>query len=107
LGTGIALASISLAQADGSVAGAWKLSVGVNGTPCTLTLTPDASGVAGTIDSGADCPSGLNTVSTWKATGGHIQLLSGSGELVASLSAKGDAYAGTRLTDGRKVALSR
>ena len=76
LGSGLALASIGLAHADGSVAGAWKLTVGVNGAPAPSRFTPDASGVAGTIDSGADCPSGLNTVCTWKATGGHIQLLS-------------------------------
>lgn len=107
LGAALAVASIGLAHADSSISGAWKLTVGVDAAPCTLTLTPDESGVAGTITSGADCPSGLNSISTWKVVNNHIELLSGSGNLVASLSQKGDSYAGTRFTDGRKLALSR
>lgn len=106
-GAALALASIGLAHAQDTVAGAWKLTVGVNGAPCTLTLTTNPAGTGGAIESGADCPSGLNSVTTWKSVDNHIQLLSGTGDLVASLSLKGDSYAGTRFTDGRKVALSR
>lgn len=107
LGAGLALVSIGLAHADSSVAGAWKFTVGVNGTPCTLTLTPDASGAAGTVAAGADCAGGLNAVTTWSAVNNNIQLFSGAGDLVASLKLKGDIYAGTRYSDGRKVAMSR
>jgi len=106
-GAGLALASIGLAHADGTVGGAWKLTVGVNDAPCTLTLTPDASGTAGTIASGADCPSSLFTVANWKAAGASIELYSAGGELVAALKPKGDSYVGTRFADGRKLALSR
>ncbi len=106
-GAGLALASIGMAHADGAVGGSWKLTVGVNDAPCTLTLTPDASGTAGTIASGADCPSGLYTVADWKAVGSHIELYTANGELAAVLKAKGDSYVGTRIADGRKLALDR
>jgi Protease inhibitor Inh len=108
LGAGLALASIGFAHADGtSVAGAWTLTVGAYDAPCTLTLTPDASGSAGTIASGADCPTGLNAVTTWKQAGNSVQLYAGSGTLVAWLKPKGDAYVGTRYSDDKKVALNR
>lgn len=107
LGTGLALASIGLAHADGSLAGPWKMTVGVDGTPCTLTLAADASGNGGAIDSGADCPSGLNAVASWKLSGNGIQLFAGTGDLVAWLKPKGDSYVGNRLADGRKLALTR
>jgi hypothetical protein len=106
-GAGLALASIGLAHADTAVTGAWTLTVGVNDAPCTLTLTPDASGTAGSIASGANCPSGLYTVSTWKAVGSSIELFSANNELLAALKSKGDSYIGTRIADGRKLALSR
>jgi hypothetical protein len=101
-GAALALASIGIAHADGTVDGAWKLTVGAYDAPCTLNLATD-----GSIAAGADCPTGLNTVATWKTTGNGIQLYSGSGDLVASLKPKGDSYIGTRFTDGRKLALSR
>jgi len=109
LGAGLALASIGFAHAadNTTVAGAWTLTVGSYDAPCTLTLTPDASGVAGTIASGADCPEGLNAVSAWKANGNGVQLYAGSGDLVAQLKPKGDTYVGTRYTDGKKLALNR
>ncbi len=106
-GAALALASIGAAHADGTVSGAWKLTVGTTDAPCTLTLTPNDSGVGGSIEMGADCPSGLNTVTTWKVAGNGVQLYAGTGDLVASLKPKGDVYVGTRLTDGRKLALSR
>ena len=107
LGAGLALASIGFAHADGSVAGAWNMTVGVNDAPCTLSLTPNDGGVGGSIAAGSDCPTGLNTVATWKTSGTGIQLYSGTGDLVAWLKPQGDSYVGTRLADGRKLALSR
>jgi hypothetical protein len=109
LGAGLALASIGFAHAadNATVAGAWTLTVGSYDAPCTLTLTPDASGVAGSIASGADCPTGLNAVSVWKTTGAGVQLYTNSGELVASLKPKGDTFVGTRFSDGKKLALNR
>ena len=107
LGASMAIASIGFAHADNAVSGAWKLTVGSADAPCTLTLTPDASGAAGAIASGADCPSGLNSVATYKVAGSNIQLYAGTGDLVASLKPKGDSYVGTRFADGRKLALSR
>ncbi|HTW34939.1 MAG TPA: AprI/Inh family metalloprotease inhibitor [Rhizomicrobium sp.] len=108
LGAGLALTSIGFAYADGTtVAGAWTLTVGSYDAPCTLTLTPDASGTAGTIASGADCPTGLNAVATWKTAGNGVQLYAGSGDLIAWLKPKGDTYVGTRFSDGKKLALNR
>src|SRR5579862_316915 len=107
LGISLALVSIGLAHADSTIGGAWKLTVGVNDAPCTMTFSPDESGAAGPIASGTDCPSGLYSVATWKAVGTGIQLYSGSGELVASLKPKGDTFVGMRFADGRKLALSR
>ena len=106
-GAGLALASIGLAHADTTVGGAWKLTVGVNDAPCTLTFTPDSSGTAGTVASGADCPAGLFTVETWKIAGSSIELYAPGNNLVAALKPKGDSYVGSRIADGRKVALSR
>jgi len=109
LGASLALASIGFAHAADatSVAGSWTLTVGSFDAPCVLTLTPDQSGVAGTIQSGNDCPTGLNTVTNWKTSGSSIQLYGGGGDLVAWLKPKGDTYVGTRVIDGRKLALSR
>ena len=108
LGAGLALASFGFAHADGtSVAGAWTLTVGAYDAPCTLTFTPDATGTAGTIASGADCPTGLNAVTSWKTAGNGVQLFAGSDNLVAWLKPKGEAYVGTRFSDNKKLALNR
>jgi len=108
LGAGLALASIGFAHAQSNtVTGPWTLTVGSYDAPCTLTLTPDASGTAGTIASGQDCPTGLNAVSTWKSAGNGVQLYSGSGDLIAWLKPKGDTFVGTRFSDGKKLALNR
>lgn len=107
LGAGLALGSISLAHAADVPGGAWKFSVGVNDTPCTLTLSPDTNGAGGTIAPGSDCPGGLNSVASFRMSGDSIQLMSGSGDLVAWLKPKDGGYVGTRVSDGRKVALTR
>ncbi len=108
LGAGLAFASVGFAHADGGIAGAWKLAVGAdNALLCTLTFAGDDSSRGGTVESGAGCPGGLNAVASWKVSSSGIQLFAGTGDLVAWLKPKGDAYVGTRTTDGRKLALSR
>ena len=105
LGAAIAFATIGLAHAATPVTGSWKLSTGVADAPCTVTLASDAnSDVSGTASSTGDC-NGTN-VGQWHTNGSHLELLSPSGTLVALLSAKGDAYEGSRISDGRKVALN-
>jgi hypothetical protein len=105
LGAAVAFATIGMAQADAQVTGTWKLSTGVADAPCTVTLAADAnSPTAGTAVSTGDC-NGTN-VGRWSAVGSSLQLMSGNGELVAWLKPKGDAYEGSRVSDGRKVALA-
>jgi hypothetical protein len=104
LGAGIALASISLAHAD-PVTGAWKLSVGVNDDPCTITLTADGATDGGNTTSAGDC-NGVN-VAHYQANATGLKLLAGNGELVAWLKPKDGAYEGKRISDGRQVALNR
>jgi hypothetical protein len=104
LGGALAFGLIGLAQADTTVTGAWKLSTGANDAPCVVTLNADTT-TAGTASSTGDC-NGTN-VGRWKTIGPSLQLLSGSGELVAWLKPAGDAYKGARISDGRVVALAR
>lgn len=105
LGAALAFATIGLAHADSQVTGAWKLSTGVADAPCVVTFTADVdSTTAGTAAATGDC-NGTN-VGHWKTVGPSLQLLSANGELVAWLKPKGDTYEGTRVSDGRKVALS-
>ena len=101
-GAALALSTVVLAHASPTATGTWKLSVGANDAPCTLTLAD-----AGTVNEPADCDNGLASVSSWKAVGSSIQLYAAGGELVAWLKPKGDAYAGTRISDGRPIALDR
>ena len=102
LGAGLALSTIGLAYADPSVTGTWKLSVGYNDDPCTLTLAD-----AGDVTSAPNCDLGLSSVSHWKASHSGLELYSASGDLVAMLKPSGNSYTGTRLTDGRRIALDR
>jgi hypothetical protein len=103
---GLLLAGISIAHADASLTGTWKMTVG-NGAPCSLSLAADATQTGGTVAQGPECPNGLSAIGEWKTSGTSLQLLSPSGNLVALLKPKGDAYEGKRVEDGRKVALSR
>jgi len=106
LGTGVALASISLAYADPAVTGAWKLTVGKFDDPCTVTLTADGNAAdVGTAAAQGDC-SGVS-VAHWKTSGNSLQLLQGNGTLVAWLHAKGGTYEGKRTSDGKVIALNR
>jgi Protease inhibitor Inh len=102
---GFALAGISIAHADTALTGAWKMTIGT--TACTLTLSADGSGSGGAAAPGPECPGGLLAIGEWKTVGARLELLSPSGNLVASLMPKGDAYEGKRFEDGRKIALSR
>jgi len=105
LGAAVAFTTIGLAHADSQIAGTWKLSTGAADAPCTITFVTDADlTTAGTATTAGDC-NGTN-VGHWKAVGSSLQLLSGNGEMVAWLKPQGDTYTGTRVSDGRKVALA-
>ena len=106
LGAAVAFATIGLAHAaDTTATGTWKLSTGVADAPCMVTLTADATvDNAGTVASTGDCNG--TTVNRWHNQANGLQLLSNNGTLIAWLKPKGDVYEGTRLSDGRKVALS-
>ncbi|HEY2444207.1 MAG TPA: AprI/Inh family metalloprotease inhibitor [Rhizomicrobium sp.] len=108
IGALLAFSTVALAHADETVTGAWKLSIGENDAPCTLTLaSDDAAPNAGTATPSADCAGGLNEIGRWKASHSGLQLFSPSGDMVAWLKAKDGAYEGSRLSDGRKLALNR
>jgi hypothetical protein len=107
LAAALSFASVAMAHADSAVTGAWKLSIGTNDAPCTLTFTTDAVGNAGPATPAGDCGNGLASISHWKAVGSTLQLYSSSDELVAWLKPKGDAFAGSRISDGRQLALNR
>jgi len=108
LGALLALSTVALASAEEPVTGVWKLSVGANDAPCTLTFASDPlSGLEGTATPSSDCASGLNEIGRWKATPSGLQLYSPSGDMVGRLKAKDGAYEGARISDGRKLALDR
>ena len=106
LAAALSLGAVGLAHASTTdLTGAWKYSAGASATPCTLTLTSDAAN-GGTVAS-QDCAAGLNGISRWKTIGPRLQLLTSSGELIAYAAPKGDGYEGTRITDQKKIVLSR
>jgi hypothetical protein len=107
LAAALSFATAAMAHADGTVTGAWKLSIGTNDAPCTLTFTADEVGTAGPAVPSSDCENGLASISHWKAVGSTLQLYSANDELVAWLKPKGDMYAGSRTSDGRQLALNR
>lgn len=104
LGASVALGTIGLSHADTAVTGSWKLTIGAT-DPCTVNLAADASDQGGTVTS--DCDTGLNTIGRWKVLGGRLQLLSPDGQIVAYFQPRDDGYAGTRVTDEKKLVLSR
>jgi hypothetical protein len=107
LGALLALSTVALARAEEPVTGIWKLSIGVN-DPCSLTLAADPTNPsAGDVTPSSECPAGLDTIGRWKTTGTGLQLLSYSGEMIAWLKEKDGVYQGSRLSDGRKLALDR
>jgi len=87
------------AQAPALAAGPYKLAVGAN-APCELTITAD-----GGVTQGADCAQSAQ-LTRWKVTGNTYILYSASGELYATLKAKGDNLEGTVFADSRKLVLS-
>jgi hypothetical protein len=102
LGAALALSTVAIAHAAPAVAGTWKLSVGAYDAPCTLTLAD-----AGSATPSADCGAQLSSIGYWKTVGPSLELYAPGGELVAYLKPKGDAYAGQRTSDGRRVELDR
>lgn len=108
LGAALAFSTVALARAGEPVTGTWKLSIGENDAPCTLTLAADETvETAGIATPSSDCARGLNTIGRWKATPSGLQLLSPSGDMVAWLKEKNGIYQGPRLSDGEKLALNR
>lgn len=108
IGALVAFSTVAFARAGEPVTGVWKLSVGVNDAPCTLTLAADESApTAGNVTAGADCVGGLDSIGRWKATPNGLQLFSPSGDMIAWLKDKNGAYQGPRLSDGQKLALDR
>lgn len=104
---GLAVTSASLAHAESPVTGKWNYKVGASAAACTLTLTANDTQTAGDIASGEGCSGGLSAVAHWREVGSKLHLISASGDLVAVLRLKGDAYAGEQVDGSRKVALSR
>jgi hypothetical protein len=108
VGALIAFSTVALARAEEPVAGTWKLSVGENDAPCTLTLASETTAATtGVATPSSDCAGGLNEIGRWKTTPSGLQLFSPSGDMVAWLKAKDGSYQGSRLSDGRKLALDR
>jgi hypothetical protein len=102
LGAALALSTVALAHAGPAVTGTWKLSVGANDAPCTLTLAD-----TGVASPSSDCDRGVSSIGYWKSVGPTLQLYAPGDELVAWLKPKGDSFSGTRTSDGRSIALDR
>jgi len=98
------LASLALgvahAETTPSVTGAWKIAIGANAV-CQVTLAEDGSA---TVSAGCQ---ELTRVAKWEVVAQKLELETASGETVGVLYPKGDTYAGTRFSDGRKLVLSR
>ena len=104
LGGALALGLIGMAQADSaSLAGTWKLTTGSKAA-CTVSLTAESDVGGSVTTSDGDCAG--TSVGHYKQVGTGIQLISNTGDLVAWLHPKGDAYTGTRVADSRTVTLS-
>ena len=107
IGALLALSTVALARAEEPVTGVWKLSIGVD-DPCSLTLAADpANPMVGEVTPSAECPAGLDMIGRWKTTATGLQLMSYSGEMIAWLKEKNGAYQGSRISDGKKLALDR
>ena len=88
----------SLALAQGSLEGNWKLALGKK-TPCDVSMTVD-----GAVTPAADCSA---PIAHWKGTSNGIQLQTASGETFAVLKPKGEQFVGATIADTRTVTLSR
>ena len=102
LGATLAFSTVAFAHADPAVTGTWKLSVGANDAPCTLTLAD-----SGNASPSSDCDRNISAIGYWKTVGPSLELYAPGGELVAWLKPKGDSFTGSRTSDGRRVALDR
>ena len=106
LAAGLAVGAASLAHATPDLVGKWTYKVGTTATPCTVTLSADATGGAGDVTAGEGCPGGLATPARWRTVGTKLNLLTRAGNLVAILHPKGDSYRGRQIGGGRTVVLS-
>jgi len=93
----LALSGYGAAYAQGVTPGNYELAY-AHGAPCPATLAADGSA---TVD-----PACKASFSHWKATPGGIELLNGAGDVYATLSAKGDAYAGVQFSNNHTIVLT-
>lgn len=106
IAAGFSFATVAMAHAD-DVTGSWKLSIGVNDAPCTLSIVAGPAVNAGDATPSNDCGDGLANIAHWKDTGRGLQLYSANNELIAWLNPKAGALVGHRLSDGKEIALNR
>jgi hypothetical protein len=97
LGLTAAPAFISLAWAEASLEGSWKLTLGKK-APCDLVIAADGS---------VTPTEGCAVVARWKLTSSGVQLQTASGATYAVLKPKGDAFEGATIADQRSVTLTR
>ena len=95
----LTLSGYGAAQAQGVLAGDYKLAVG-HSQPCAFTLAAD-----GTTKAGSDC-TGTGDATHWRPTATGLQLQDNSGATVAVLKAKAGAYEGTTFADNHEVVLT-
>jgi hypothetical protein len=108
IGTLIALSTIAFARSEPLITGIWKLSAGTNDAPCMLTLASDpADERAGVALPSTDCVSDLNVIGRWKETPEGLELLAPDGGLVALLKDRQGIFEGSRVSDGKALALNR
>lgn len=99
IASAVAVSAISAAQADDAAAGSYKLAFGATVT-CPVTLAAD-----GSASFAGDCAQGAG-VAKWQAKFHAVELKTRSGETVALLHGKDGSYTGTRVSDGRALALN-
>jgi hypothetical protein len=87
----------SLALAQDSLEGDWKLALGKK-APCAVSMNAD-----GTVAAAPDCPA---PIARWKGTANGVQLQTASGETFAVLKAKQGVFQGVSVSDARTVTLS-
>ena len=107
IGGALAFSTVVLAHADSSVTGTWKVSVGQNDAPCTLTLAADASERDGGSATPANCAGNAASIGAWRAVGSSLELYAPGDDLVAVLTPHGGGYAGKDLADGRLIVIDR
>jgi hypothetical protein len=100
------LAGTVSTQAAPAISGSWKVSIGTAEAPCTVTLTEDASGEAGTASAASECSGAATKIARWSTVASKLTLKSANGETLAVLHPDGSDFVGKQFADSRKVVLS-